>query len=336
MWVLLLNRDKLKIKSLLNTDKYKNVWQKFIKAMNFIEDVTKSNGNIYQLGDNDSGHFFRFIHVGNILSNKDYIEKYENIKSCNFNAVWDENELSSKELLSLIEAIKTGKSKEFVFEAIGKIINPEYIKKCYIYNNKSEISLFPNNIVTNHLQYYNKQIFCFSKKRNISDFKLKKYKNFGVYIFSCSDYFLGISACSNGQNGNGGHGHNDKLAFELYDNCDIVTDSGSYLYTPNTKIRKLFRSTKSHSTIYFGTEQNDMKKTFAMPQQSFCDVLSLSNNEIVLKCVYKQYEHIRRFKLSESDLVIEDFASHPFVIPNLSEIHISNGYGKLLKISINR
>lgn len=67
-----------------------------------------------------------------------------------------------------------------------------------------------------------------------------------------------VSAGPNGQNGFGGHAHNDKLSFELnIDGNDIFIDPGSYLYTPFPQWRNLFRSTASHNTVAVdGCEQN--------------------------------------------------------------------------------
>jgi len=69
-----------------------------------------------------------------------------------------------------------------------------------------------------------------------------------------------IVVCSgnNGQDGNGGHAHNDKLSFELsIRGVPIVVDPGTYLYTPNVEARNDFRSTRNHSTPQLeNTEQN--------------------------------------------------------------------------------
>lgn len=53
-----------------------------------------------------------------------------------------------------------------------------------------------------------------------------------------------------GQNGNGGHGHNDTGSFEL--SCDrrpIIVDSGTYTYTPDPEARNAFRSTRAHNVV---------------------------------------------------------------------------------------
>ncbi|MCT8140287.1 heparinase II/III family protein [Anaerobacillus sp. CMMVII] len=84
------------------------------------------------------------------------------------------------------------------------------------------------------------------------------YPEFGLYIYKSTQLYLAIRCGSNGQNGNGGHAHNDQLSIELTINGkDIIKDPGTYLYTPLPEKRNLFRSTKSHFTPQCpGKEQN--------------------------------------------------------------------------------
>jgi Heparinase II/III-like protein/Heparinase II/III N-terminus len=59
-----------------------------------------------------------------------------------------------------------------------------------------------------------------------------------------------VVACgSNGQGGNGGHGHNDKLSICISIDGDVLlVDPGTYVYTPDPELRNLYRSTGMHST----------------------------------------------------------------------------------------
>lgn len=73
-----------------------------------------------------------------------------------------------------------------------------------------------------------------------------------------------------GQNGNGGHAHNDVLSFEL--SCSglpLVVDSGTYAYTSDPEARNLFRSTAAHNTVVVaGIEINPIepRSLFQMKQ----------------------------------------------------------------------
>jgi Heparinase II/III-like protein len=52
-----------------------------------------------------------------------------------------------------------------------------------------------------------------------------------------------------GQNGNGGHAHNDLLSFELSHGLSLIVDSGTYAYTSDPDARNHFRATASHNTV---------------------------------------------------------------------------------------
>ena len=85
------------------------------------------------------------------------------------------------------------------------------------------------------------------------------YPDFGLYIFRGARLYCAIRCGSNGQNGNGGHAHNDQLSLELaIDSEDLIRDPGTYLYTPLPKQRNVYRATQSHFTPQQpGQEQND-------------------------------------------------------------------------------
>jgi len=80
----------------------------------------------------------------------------------------------------------------------------------------------------------------------------------GLYIMRCDDLYMIVDAGSIGQNGIGGHAHNDTLSFELYAKGRTwIVDPGTYVYTTDYEMRNLFRSTTYHNTVVVdGQEQN--------------------------------------------------------------------------------
>lgn len=93
--------------------------------------------------------------------------------------------------------------------------------------------------------------------------QLARYPDFGLYIYRKPAFYLAFRCGSIGQLGNGGHAHNDQLAFELaIGGVSFLEDPGTYLYTPDWKNRNLFRSTSSHNTLAIaGLEQNPWENT---------------------------------------------------------------------------
>jgi len=78
----------------------------------------------------------------------------------------------------------------------------------------------------------------------------RSFPNAGWYILRKDKDYMIVSCGPNGQNGNGGHAHNDKLSFEFsVEGRDILLDPGTYLYTPVPYWRNKFRSTLFHNTV---------------------------------------------------------------------------------------
>ena len=119
--------------------------------------------------------------------------------------------------------------------------------------------------------------------KGIEEVKSHAFSDSGWFVMRNSHDYLLVSCGPNGQNSNGGHGHNDKLSFEL---ClkgeDIIVDPGTCVYTSSPDVRNLFRSTKYHNTIEVdGEEQNRFHPgfLFAMDNDSGAKALKWVSNE---------------------------------------------------------
>jgi len=79
----------------------------------------------------------------------------------------------------------------------------------------------------------------------------------GIYVMRSERIYLLASCQPIGINGVGAHKHNDWLSFELcVDGQPIIIDPGTYCYTGNMEMRRLFRSTAYHNTVVVdGKEQ---------------------------------------------------------------------------------
>jgi uncharacterized heparinase superfamily protein len=76
------------------------------------------------------------------------------------------------------------------------------------------------------------------------------FREGGLYVLR-SDRTQVVIRCGDvGQNGFGGHSHNDMLSYELsVDGIPLVVDSGTYSYTSDVDARNYFRSTRAHNTL---------------------------------------------------------------------------------------
>jgi uncharacterized heparinase superfamily protein len=103
-----------------------------------------------------------------------------------------------------------------------------------------------------------------------SDLKSRNFSDAGIYIMREGSNYLIISSGPNGQNGNGGHSHNDKLSFEIFiEGEEVFVDPGSYVYTSYPEWRDRFRSTYFHNTLMVdGEEQNRFLTLFSMIEEA--------------------------------------------------------------------
>jgi uncharacterized heparinase superfamily protein len=113
---------------------------------------------------------------------------------------------------------------------------------------------------------------------SLNDIHSRHFTDSGWYVMRDQMDYILVSAGPNGQTGNGGHCHNDKLSIEL---CvagrDIIVDPGTYVYTPEPEARNLFRSTAYHNTVQVNAlEQNSFPEShltlFTMKDEAHAQV----------------------------------------------------------------
>lgn len=79
------------------------------------------------------------------------------------------------------------------------------------------------------------------------------FPDFGLYVYRAGPFQMWIRCGDVGQNGNGGHSHNDQLSFELaVGGVPVLVDPGTYVYTPSQDQRNRFRSVQMHNTLCVG------------------------------------------------------------------------------------
>jgi len=180
------------------------------KMFEFIKSASKPNGELPQIGDNDSGRLHVF--------------------DCS----------SSRDIKFLLNA-----GAVFFEESSFKINEFEPFSNCaWIFGETGTMLI--------------------EKLKGISfaDIESCLYKDAGWVVSRSNSSQVFISAGSNGQGGDGGHSHNDKLSFDyVYNGEDIITDIGTFTYTALPVLRDKFRSTLAHNTVNIdGLEQNPIKQ----------------------------------------------------------------------------
>lgn len=90
----------------------------------------------------------------------------------------------------------------------------------------------------------------------------------GFYVLERAPWRAVVRCGDVGQNGNGGHSHNDLGSYELVRGARFVVDPGNYSYTFDPRARNAFRSTRAHNTVIIdGEEINPLPaELFRLPQ----------------------------------------------------------------------
>ena len=140
----------------------------------------------------------------------------------------------------------------------------------------------------------------------------------GIYVMWSERIYLAAVCHRIGVNGVGPHKHNDWLSFELcVDGKPVIVDPGTYCYTGNMEMRRLFRSTTYHNTVIVDGEEQisirDSMFNFANPfgEANVIDWIS-TDEHVILEAEHTGYHrlpqpvtHRRRFSLNKYNNEVE-------------------------------
>jgi Heparinase II/III-like protein/Heparinase II/III N-terminus len=143
----------------------------------------------------------------------------------------------------------------------------------------------------------------------------------GIYVLRSDRIHVVIRCGDVGQNGSGGHSHNDMLSYELsIDGVPLIVDSGTYAYTFDVDARNAFRATRAHNTVVIdGEEIHPIDpdrvfelRRFARPTVEACDLtgeaLELLGSHDGYRRLAAPVVHRRRFSLAlaHDELIVRD------------------------------
>ena len=199
---------KLAIEELdINSPVLETIERIILTNKNFLSLLT-INGELSQIGDNDSGRLFYF-----------YFD--------------EDNPLRMNWLFDMINYFYSGKSKPF----LPKDSNKESFSTIDIPSYVEEPNLIQSEVEHPQIKVFSNQFDLYSFK----EFGIYIWRN-----IDGSEY-LSIRCGRLGQNGIGGHSHYDQLAIECFTNGTwYARDPGTGTYTDNIEIRNKFRSADYH------------------------------------------------------------------------------------------
>lgn len=335
-----------------------SVLKKLKAAAKFTLAITKPNGNIVQIGDNDSGRFFKFAPVGALITNREAEKRYRNLQGYNEllsknnvddenGSFWDENDLDHLPFVSAVAGLFDPDTLgDFPRYRLEESIVRSLSKKHHFPlldepSPKLTVSSIPH--IPIDIRQIKETVFDFSGAENLTEKSdVRLFPDFGLIIVKSKRLFLAVMTGSIGKEGCGGHAHNDKLSFELnVDGNDVVVDAGTYLYSPIPEMRNKFRSAEVHSSVRIeGKEQGRWESgydgLFGMNiQDLLCGIHEISNDIITVYCKYSDIIHIRTFKILANKIIVVDYVNCPFSVLINRTDYYSNGYGKVISFKSN-
>lgn len=305
------------------------------KSGDFVNAIQRPDMMFTQIGDNDSGLFFRLSITGELLTAGEAKQKYYNLANYvpeDINEKYlDENMNDARTFLSSVygmygeEALHYAET-EYPFEA-SLIFQLAGEKAAIPHEKNRDICVHQND---KKMQYYSEYEIASYGLDLLENIVRLDYPQFGIYVFRGENIYLCVNASDNGQRGNAGHAHNDKLSFELFigGQC-IFEDCGTYVYTSIPERRNEFRSINKHNTVFSGIEQNEYNGLFSMKDRTRCDILSITDQSVILLVQYADVVHIREFYIENDKVRICDSCNMRFK-QNFEQQPPTRGYGKLL------
>lgn len=138
----------------------------------------------------------------------------------------------------------------------------------------------------------------------------------GIAVARHAGAMLAVICGPNGQGGRGGHGHNDKLSFELnVAGVDVIVDGGCPAYLSDPAQRNRYRATAAHSTIAVAGREQDrwpdgLWGLFRLPERSSPSLWLEDDGAIAGRHYGYGPPHTRWFRLRPDCLVIDDTFKH--------------------------
>ena len=325
------NKDKVIRLKELKKQKY-NIHSKYFfpkwylkrlcNAGKFTKSVLKSNNEIVQIGDNDSGRLIKLTPMGNKTKENvlDHRTLLSSVSGLFENDIFERYRIELPLESSMIRSLSNHqiikmKQDDFYITCYGVLpdLNYEYKKKNLLFSDK--------NLETKSL---------------LENIAVEYYSKFGLLVLKSDRVFLSMVIDTlkyQKSYERHAHTHNDKMSIELMvDKQYITRDPGTYIYTAVPKVRDKFRSTMAHNCIHVDMkEQNIFTTIFDIKKLSKGELLYYGENIIVGKAIYQGIEHIRKIEIFEHQIIVTDYANKPFKVFFKNKIY-SAGYGELERI----
>ena len=241
-----------------------NVVARLERMAEFVRDVAMPSGKDPQFGDNDSGRLFKLGVRYQWASPIELAERYANLKTMDAEAgeaYWLEEQRDHRHIIGSVAGLLArtdlgDRSGDWIdgqllvdlaANKLQAVAQPDVAARVRI-GGDGEWSTARSNRDGLDADRCVVQSWEISPETGVMPHSTCGYPDFGLYILRSTGLYVAIRCGSVGQNGLGGHAHNDQLGVVLeIDGRPQVQDPGSYLYTPLPARRNEYRSARAHN-----------------------------------------------------------------------------------------
>ncbi len=203
--------------------------------------ATKPNGRVVQIGDNDSGRFFKLAPVAEPMNGgwKEVFLDHRHLAGAVAGlferpdlTAFAGSGLETAIVCDLAQGAQTSAIEPMT--ALGRVVGGGEARE---FSGREIVVALPDPSV-------------------LDDIELFAYPDFGLYGWRGARLFLSVRCGPIGQNGLGAHAHHDQLAVELnVDGQDWIADPGCPAYTGDPATRDAYRSVLAHAAPRMGERE---------------------------------------------------------------------------------
>lgn len=268
-------------------------WQRLHGMGKFVTAISKPDGWMPQVGDNDSGRFLKIqslieqLTVASARKRYVHLEDYSELPD---SAIYpNEVVLDHRHLLGALTAffddsefLSMGSSYRLEADMLGAIAGSGCQKYMQIatacrMGQEGDLSRYIavfEKAPDTHRQCYE---FALSEENGLRELSAAGFMEFGIYVFRGNGLYVAFRCGPAEQYGQGSHLHHDQLSLEVViEGEDIALDPGSYIYTPLPASRNAYRSLRAHFAPWPAIQSHDSSK----------DGLFVFRNSYRAECLY--------------------------------------------------
>ncbi|MBC7952368.1 MAG: alginate lyase family protein [Rhodospirillaceae bacterium] len=206
--------------------------ERLARAARFAQDVTMPSGEIVQIGDNDSGRFFKLLPA----MDQSFSERVLDVShvAAAAQGLFDLGVAPSVDT-AIIAQLAGGVRRAMPSAPLDAMDGA-----C------------PDDIASRVLRV----VIAPTDPAALDGLHALAYPDFGLFIWKNARAFVAVRCGPIGGNGLGAHAHNDQLAVEVeIDGIAFARDPGTFVYTPDLAARNAYRSALAHFVPRLGQEE---------------------------------------------------------------------------------